>query len=80
MSSRSRALPADPLTQPCPCGRLDARRRPLSHGGCCAPYLADWAGHPAPDAESLMRSRYSAFVLLREDYLRATWDLSLIHI
>jgi SEC-C motif domain protein len=37
---------------------------------CCAPFLA---GAPAPDAESLMRSRYSAYVLGRDDYLRATW-------
>jgi SEC-C motif-containing protein len=28
---------------------------------------------PAPDAESLMRSRYSAFVLERGDYLKKTW-------
>ena len=31
---------------------------------------------PAPDAESLMRSRYSAFVLERRDYLLATWHTS----
>ena len=28
---------------------------------------------PAPDAESLMRSRYTAFVRCDADYLRATW-------
>ena len=28
---------------------------------------------PAPDAESLMRSRYTAFVLGRTAYLLATW-------
>jgi len=28
---------------------------------------------PAPDAESLMRSRYTAFVLERASYLLATW-------
>jgi SEC-C motif domain protein len=33
----------------------------------------DWAGSSAPDAESLMRSRYSAFVAGRSDYLLATW-------
>ena len=27
----------------------------------------------APDADALMRSRYSAFVLERADYLLATW-------
>jgi SEC-C motif-containing protein len=30
----------------------------------------------APDAERLMRSRYSAFVYERADYLRATWHPS----
>jgi SEC-C motif-containing protein len=30
----------------------------------------------APDAESLMRSRYSAFVLGLQDYLLATWHPS----
>ena len=61
---------------PCPCGRLDARRRPLSFARCCGPYLADFAGRPAPDAESLMRSRYCAFVLEDADYLRASWHAS----
>jgi SEC-C motif domain protein len=54
----------------CPCGRLDARGRPLPLARCCGPYLD---GAPAPDAEPLMRSRYSAYVLGRADYLRATW-------
>ena len=31
---------------------------------------------PEPDAETLMRSRYSAFVLGRRDYLLATWHAS----
>jgi SEC-C motif-containing protein len=31
---------------------------------------------PAPDAEHLMRSRYSAFVLARAEYLLATWHSS----
>lgn len=30
----------------------------------------------APDAQSLMRSRYSAFVLERADYLLRTWHAS----
>jgi SEC-C motif-containing protein len=38
--------------------------------------LDNFAVTPAPDAESLMRSRYSAFVLGRTDYLRATWHVS----
>ena len=48
----------------CPCGsgRLLA--------DCCGRFHA---GDPAPDAASLMRSRYSAYVLGLEEYLRATW-------
>jgi SEC-C motif-containing protein len=45
----------------------------LSFGQCCGRYLDDFAGTPAPDAPALMRSRYSAFVLGRRDYLLATW-------
>ncbi len=62
-----------PDAAPCPCGRLDARGRPRAHSACCGPWLG---GVPAPDAESLMRSRYCAFV--REDaaYLLATWHSS----
>ncbi len=58
----------------CPCGRVDARRQPLDWAACCARYL----DHDtlAPDAESLMRSRYSAFVRGRRDYLLATWHAS----
>ena len=55
------------LVAPCPCGR------PLAYAACCARYHA---GSPAPDAESLMRSRYSAYVLGLEDYLLATWHAS----
>ena len=49
---------------PCPCGN-DA-----GYAACCGP-LHD--GKPAESAEQLMRSRYSAYVLLREDYLLASW-------
>ncbi|MHB1186830.1 YchJ family protein [Thiobacillus sp.] len=48
----------------CPCGSGRALE------ACCGPFHA---GAPAPDAESLMRSRYSAYVLGLEDYLLATW-------
>jgi len=27
-------------TEPCPCGRLDARGRPLPYTGCCQPWHA----------------------------------------
>lgn len=62
------------MTLACPCGRLDAKRRPLAYADCCGRYLDSTT--PAPDAESLMRSRYSAFVRLRADYLLATWHPS----
>ncbi|HSX63437.1 MAG TPA: YchJ family metal-binding protein [Pseudoxanthomonas sp.] len=48
----------------CPCG--SDRRYP----DCCGRYHA---GEAAPDAETLMRSRYSAYVLKDEAYLRASW-------
>ena len=40
---------------------------------CCGHFLE---GVPAPDAERLMRSRYSAFVLERRDHLLTTWHAS----
>ena len=58
----------------CPCGRTDARGRALRFADCCSPCLNQQ--RPASDAEALMRSRYSAFVLERADYLRATWHAS----
>lgn len=62
---------APPVATDCPCGRQDARGRPLPLAQCCGRYLD--GGAAAPDAQALMRSRYSAFVLGRVDYLRATW-------
>jgi len=53
------------MPTPCPCGS----GRPLD--GCCAPYLD--GTRDAADAEALMRSRYSAYVLGNESYLLATW-------
>lgn len=55
----------------CPCGRQDARKRPLAYADCCGPYHA--GERVAPDAEALMRSRYSAFVLGLVPYLNETW-------
>jgi len=46
----------------------------VASAACCNRYLA--LGKPAADAEALMRSRYSAFVLERADYLLATWHSS----
>ncbi len=64
------------MTQGCPCGRLGARQRALEFADCCGRYLDGFAQTPAPDAESLMRSRYTAFVYRRADYLLATWHPS----
>ncbi len=49
---------------PCPCGSLK------TYESCCQ----RWHGGETPsDAEALMRSRYTAFVLNLQDYLLATW-------
>ena len=66
------AMPG-PLTDPCPCGRRDRRGAALAYAACCGRYLDDFEHTPAPDAESLMRSRYTAFVRERAAYLLATW-------
>ena len=52
---------------PCPCGAGRSYER------CCGKLHA---GTPAGNAELLMRSRYSAFVLRNEQYLLATWHPS----
>jgi SEC-C motif-containing protein len=57
----------DDANEGCPCGSGAARAR------CCGPLLD---GAPAATAEALMRSRYSAHVLGRIDYLVATYDPS----
>lgn len=51
----------------CPCGGA-------SYAACCGPYIDGAA--IAPTAEALMRSRYSAYTLRNEAYLRATWHAS----
>lgn len=54
------------LPDPCPCGRG------APFAACCGRHTGA-AAVPAPDAESLMRSRYSAFVRGDVDHLMATW-------
>jgi SEC-C motif-containing protein len=62
---------------PCPCGRTLRRGGPpLAYAACCGRYLDHFEAVPAPDAQSLMRSRYTAFVRERADYLLATWHAS----
>lgn len=52
--------PADP----CPCNPS------RGYADCCGRFHD---GEPAPDAEALMRSRYSAYARGLQDYLLATW-------
>lgn len=52
----------------CPCGL------PRDYEACCGRYVS--GAVPAPDAESLMRSRYCAYTLQLEPYLLATWHPS----
>lgn len=63
-------MPSMPADLPCPCGQ------PRRYATCCG----RWHGGPlhlqAPDAETLMRSRYSAYALALGDYLLATWHAS----
>ncbi|WP_462388683.1 YchJ family protein [Acidovorax sp. Q11] len=75
-------MPLMKSTDPCPCGRPQAapgkgaQARALPYADCCGHYLDHWDEAAAPDAESLMRSRYTAFVCERADYLQATWHPS----
>jgi SEC-C motif-containing protein len=61
MSTRS-------LPSTCPCGNSLPILR------CCGPYIA--GAELPPTAEALMRSRYTAYTMRQEDYLRATWHPS----
>ncbi|WP_166265580.1 YchJ family protein [Marinobacter caseinilyticus] len=53
--------------QPCPCGSDHP------YEACCGVFHG---GAKAPTPEALMRSRFSAFVLGKADYLRQTWHTS----
>lgn len=68
MSSDKPATCSSPNACPCGTGR--------AYADCCG----RWHGGPqhlqAPDAQALMRSRYSAYVLGLHDYLLATWHPS----
>ena len=59
---------------PCPCGRTGSFG-PLPFARCCGRWTGPDAP-PAPDAESLMRSRYSGYVRRDVAHVRATWDVS----
>ncbi len=57
----------------CPCGRARKPGGVAAYVQCCGRHVEHFNDQPAPDAESLMRSRYTAFVLERPQYLLATW-------
>ena len=54
----------------CDCGA------PRRYEDCCGRFHSGPLHLQAPDAETLMRSRYSAYVRDLIDYLRATWHPS----
>lgn len=68
------ASPSSPTT--CPCGRTTAKGQSVAYRDCCGRFVDHWDTAPAPDAEHLMRSRYTAFVRENALYLRATWHPS----
>ncbi len=53
------------MAKPCPCGK------PLAFEHCCGRFIH--GGETVPDAEHLMRSRYTAFVLRDAAWLQTTW-------
>jgi SEC-C motif domain protein len=55
---------AKPQAMPCPCGGK-------SYTACCGRFID--SGEIPQSAEELMRSRYSAYVLAKEEYLKSTW-------
>jgi SEC-C motif-containing protein len=61
------AAPAPHGPAPCPCGTG------LAYPACCGRYHAGPQHLQAPDAQALMRSRYSAYVLGLAPYLLDTW-------
>ncbi len=63
--------PALPRNLPCPCGSGQP------YTACCQVWHEGLdAGRHAPTPEALMRSRYSAYVVGRIEYLLATWHPS----
>lgn len=57
-------------TMPCPCGASQ------NYEACCGRWHHGPQQLTAPDAETLMRSRYSAYVLNEIAYLLETWHPS----
>ena len=71
---RPQGRPPTMNTTHCPCGCTGSKGQVLPYAACCG--LAHSGERPGSDAEILMRSRYSAFVLGRVPYLLATWHPS----
>jgi SEC-C motif domain protein len=69
-----RTMAVSDVSAVCPCGALGVKKRREAFSACCGRFL-DTDLVPVLDggAPQLMRSRYSAFVLGRADYLLATW-------
>ena len=67
MAKKKPAQGADAALCPCGSGAL--------YAACCGRYIDDFINTPAPDAQQLMRSRYTAFVQERAAYLMATWHV-----
>src|SRR5690606_8837987 len=60
----------DTATMPCPCGAWK------NYEACCGRWHQGPQDLMAPDAETLMRSRYCAYVVKETEYLLETWHAS----
>jgi SEC-C motif domain protein len=81
----SYVIPPQLARRPCPCRALAPDTEPdgtLTYGACCGRWHGD---EPAPTPQALMRSRFTAYTLLREKapvgvtmhgYLLRTWHPS----
>jgi len=63
------------VANPCPCGAISPKKVAKTFEQCCGGYINFFESMPAPDALSLMRSRYTAYALENEPYLLATWAI-----
>ena len=70
---RAERVATHPAEPPCPCGGGPAG---LPCAACCGRWHAGPQHLQAPDAPTLMRSRYSAYARGLADYLLATWHPS----
>ncbi len=66
-SPQARPMPTAAPADPCPCGLAAA------YADCCGRWHAGPLHLAAPDAVTLMRSRYSAYVRGLRDYVLDTW-------